>query len=72
MDGGRGYGGILRGMNRAPYESPFCKSGVMLDSDIADRVMATSADKPEYDIVLRERSMRRSPVVGVASVLGGV
>ena len=73
---GQAQGGILQGMSWALYENLVYKNGIMVNPNFTDYVMATSADKPEYDITFIEKpyaggpykakGMGEVPLIGVA------
>ena len=77
---GQAQGGILQGMSWALYENLVYKNGIMLNPNFTDYVMATIADKPEYDIVFIEKpyaegpynakGMGEVPLIGVAPAVG--
>jgi CO/xanthine dehydrogenase Mo-binding subunit len=73
---GQAQGGILQGMSWALYENLVYKNGIMLNPNFTDYVLATTADKPEYDITFVEKpyaegpysakGMGEVPLIGVA------
>ena len=73
---GQAQGGILQGMSWALYENLVYKNGIMINPNFTDYVMATAADKPEYDITFIEKpyaegpykakGMGEVPLIGVA------
>ncbi|OIO00431.1 MAG: hypothetical protein AUJ51_10195 [Elusimicrobia bacterium CG1_02_56_21] len=73
---GQAQGGILQGMSWAMYENLVYKNGIMVNPNFTDYVMATTADKPEYDITFLEKpyaggpykakGMGEVPLIGVA------
>ena len=73
---GQAQGGILQGMSWSLYENLVYKNGIMLNPNFTDYVMATTADKPEYDIAFIEKpyadgpykakGMGEVPLIGVA------
>ena len=73
---GQAQGGILQGMSWALYENLVYKNGIMVNPNFTDYVMATTADKPEYDITFIEKpyaegpfkakGMGEVPLIGVA------
>ena len=77
---GQVQGGILQGMSWALYENLVYKNGIMLNPNFTDYVMATTADKPEYDIVFMEKpyaegpnkakGLGEVPLLGVAPAVG--
>ena len=77
---GQAQGGILQGMSWAVYENLLYKNGIMLNPNFTDYVMATTADKPEYDITFIEKpyaegpykakGMGEVPLIGVAPAVG--
>ena len=76
---GQAQGGILQGMSWALYENLVYKNGIMLNPNFTDYVMATTADKPEYDIVFigkpyaegpyKAKGLGEVPLIGVAPAL---
>jgi len=76
---GQAQGGILQGMSWAVYENLLYKNGIMLNPNFTDYVMATTADKPEYDITFIEKpyaegpykakGMGEVPLIGVAPAI---
>jgi CO/xanthine dehydrogenase Mo-binding subunit len=77
---GQAQGGLLQGMSWALYENLAYKNGIMLNPNFTDYVMATTADKPEYDITFIEKpyaegpykakGMGEVPLIGVAPAVG--
>ena len=77
---GQAQGGILQGMSWAVYENLLYKNGIMLNPNFTDYVIATTADKPEYDITFIEKpyaegpykakGMGEVPLIGVAPAVG--
>lgn len=77
---GQAQGGILQGMSWAVYENLLYKNGIMLNPNFTDYVIATTADKPEYDITFIEKpyaegpykakGMGEVPLIGVAPAIG--
>lgn len=77
---GQAQGGILQGMSWALYENLVYKNGIMLNPGFTDYVLATTADKPEYDITFIEKpysegpyhakGMGEVPLIGVAAAVG--
>lgn len=73
---GQAQGGILQGMSWALYENLIYKNGIMVNPNFTDYVIATTADKPEYDITFIEKpyaggpykakGMGEVPLIGVA------
>ncbi|MCX5786637.1 MAG: xanthine dehydrogenase family protein molybdopterin-binding subunit [Elusimicrobia bacterium] len=73
---GQAQGGILQGMSWALYENLVYKNGIMVNPNFTDYVLATTADKPEYDITFLEKpyaggpykakGMGEVPLIGVA------
>lgn len=73
---GQAQGGILQGMSWAMYENLVYKNGIMVNPNFTDYVIATTADKPEYDITFIEKpyaegpykakGMGEVPLIGVA------
>ncbi|HAH30770.1 MAG TPA: xanthine dehydrogenase [Elusimicrobia bacterium] len=73
---GQAQGGILQGMSWALYENLVYKNGIMVNPNFTDYVIATTADKPEYDITFLEKpyaegpykakGMGEVPLIGVA------
>ncbi len=73
---GQAQGGILQGMSWAVYENLVYKNGIMVNPNFTDYVIATTADKPEYDITFIEKpyaegpykakGMGEVPLIGVA------
>ncbi len=73
---GQAQGGILQGMSWALYENLVYKNGIMVNPNFTDYVIATTADKPEYDITFiekpyaegpyRAKGMGEVPLIGVA------
>ncbi len=73
---GQAQGGILQGMSWAMFENLVYKNGIMLNPNFTDYVIATTADKPEYDITFIEKpyaegpykakGMGEVPLIGVA------
>jgi CO/xanthine dehydrogenase Mo-binding subunit len=73
---GQAQGGILQGMSWAVYENLIYKNGIMVNPNFTDYVIATTADKPEYDITFIEKpyaegpyhakGMGEVPLIGVA------
>jgi len=76
---GQAQGGILQGMSWAVYENLLYKNGIMLNPNFTDYVMATTSDKPEYDITFIEKpyaegpykakGMGEVPLIGVAPAI---
>lgn len=58
---GQAQGGILQGMSWAVYENLVYKNGIMLNPNFTDYVIATTADKPEYDITFIEKDYKEGP-----------
>jgi CO/xanthine dehydrogenase Mo-binding subunit len=77
---GQAQGGMLQGMSWAVYENLLYKNGIMLNPNFTDYVIATTADKPEYDITFLEKpyaegpykakGMGEVPLIGVAPAVG--
>jgi CO/xanthine dehydrogenase Mo-binding subunit len=73
---GQAQGGILQGMSWAVYENLIYKNGIMVNPNFTDYVIATTTDKPEYDITFiekpyaqgpyRAKGMGEVPLIGVA------
>ncbi|OGR68322.1 MAG: hypothetical protein A2081_01885 [Elusimicrobia bacterium GWC2_61_19] len=73
---GQAQGGILQGMSWAMFENLVYKNGIMVNPNFTDYVIATTADKPEYDIIFIEKpyaegpykakGMGEVPLIGVA------
>ena len=73
---GQAQGGILQGLSWTLYENLVHRNGIMLNPNFTDYVMATTADKPEYDITFIEKpyaegpykakGMGEVPLIGVA------
>ncbi|MEI7527906.1 MAG: xanthine dehydrogenase family protein molybdopterin-binding subunit [Elusimicrobiota bacterium] len=76
---GQAQGGILQGMSWAVYENLVYKNGIMVNPNFTDYVIATTADKPEYDITFIEKpykdgpyhakGMGEVPLIGVAPAI---
>ncbi len=76
---GQAQGGILQGMSWAVYENLVYKNGIMVNPNFTDYVIATAADKPEYDITFIEKpysegpyhakGMGEVPLIGVAPAI---
>ena len=58
---GQAQGGILQGMSWALYENLVYKNGIMLNPNFTDYAIATTADKPEYDITFIEKPYAEGP-----------
>ena len=58
---GQAQGGILQGMSWAVYENLIYKNGIMVNPNFTDYVIATTADKPEYDITFIEKAYKEGP-----------
>ncbi|PIU20728.1 MAG: xanthine dehydrogenase [Elusimicrobia bacterium CG08_land_8_20_14_0_20_59_10] len=58
---GQAEGGILQGMSWALYENLIYKNGVMVNPNFTDYVIATTKDKPEYDITFIEKPYKEGP-----------
>ncbi len=58
---GQAQGGILQGMSWAMYENLIYKNGIMVNPNFTDYVIATTADKPKYDIVFVEKPYKSGP-----------
>jgi CO/xanthine dehydrogenase Mo-binding subunit len=77
---GQAQGGLLQGMSWALYENLAYKNGIMLNPNFTDYVLATTADKPEYDITFIEKpyaggpykakGIGEVPLIGVAPAVG--
>jgi len=77
---GQAQGGILQGMSWALFENMGFKNGIMLTPGFTDYVVATTKDKPEYDISFVEKpydegpykakGMGEVPLIGVAPAVG--
>ena len=76
---GQAQGGILQGLSWAVYENLVYKNGIMVNPNFTDYVIATTADKPEYDITFIEKpykdgpyhakGMGEVPLIGVAPAI---
>jgi len=76
---GQAQGGMLQGMSWAVYENLVYKNGIMANPNFTDYVIATTADKPEYDITFIEKDyedgpykakgMGEVPLIGVAAAV---
>jgi len=58
---GQAQGGILQGMSWTVYENLVYKNGIMVNPNFTDYVIATTADKPEYDIIFVEKPYMQGP-----------
>ncbi|MFA7008077.1 MAG: xanthine dehydrogenase family protein molybdopterin-binding subunit [Elusimicrobiales bacterium] len=77
---GQAQGGILQGLSWTLYENLLYKNGIMLNPNFTDYVLATTADKPEYDITFIEKpyaegpykakGLGEVPLIGVAPAIG--
>ncbi|MBI4803037.1 MAG: xanthine dehydrogenase family protein [Elusimicrobia bacterium] len=76
---GQAQGGILQGVSWALYENLVYKNGIMLNPNFTDYALATTADKPEYDITFIEKpyaggpykakGLGEVPLIGVAAAV---